>query len=54
MANEKNRQVREPLIHLTRHAGMAPLKAWGIRIAAVALGLLVCGIAAFLLVDKLQ
>ena len=54
MANEKNRQVREPLIHLTRRAGMAPLKAWGIRIAAVALGLLVCGIAAFLLVDKLQ
>ncbi|MBR2822365.1 MAG: ABC transporter permease [Clostridia bacterium] len=52
MAGEK--QIREPLVHLTRRDAMRPGKAWAIRIAAVLLGLLVCGAAAFLLVEKLQ
>ncbi len=54
MRNERKREVREPLVHLTRRSAMSPLQAWGIRILAVLLGLLVCGIAAFLLVEKLQ
>ena len=54
MRNERKREVREPLVHLTRRSSMKPLQAWGIRILAVLLGLLICGIAAFLLVDKLQ
>ena len=54
MAKTENRKGREPLVHLTRRGDMRPLKAWGIRLAAVLLGLLVCGIVAFLLVEKLQ
>ena len=46
--------VREPLFHLTKRTGIRPLQAWGIRIAAFALGLLVCGIIAFLLIDRLK
>ena len=51
MAEKHTRKVREPLVHLTRRSSMRPLKAWGIRLLAVTAGLLVCGIAAFLLVD---
>jgi len=51
---ERNRDVREPLVHLTRRSTMNPAAAWGVRILAVMLGLVVCGIAAFLLVEKLQ
>ena len=50
-ATERN---REPLIHLTKRAGIAPLMAWAIRIIAVLIGLVVCGIAAFILIEKLQ
>ena len=53
--NSKNRnEAREPLIHLSKRASISIGKAWSIRIAAVVLGMLVCGIAAFLLIDKLQ
>ena len=45
---------REPLIHLTRRAYMTPGKAWAIRIAAIAIGLVICGGVAFLLIDKLR
>ena len=47
-------RTREPLVHLTRRGRIRTVQAWGIRLLAVALGLMVCGIAAFLLVDKLQ
>jgi simple sugar transport system permease protein len=50
----KEKTIREPLVHLTRRPTMHPLKAWGIRLAAILLGLLLCGIVAFLLVEKLQ
>ena len=53
MADSQSKKIREPLVHLTKRSGMHPAKAWGIRLLAVALGLLVCGIVAFLLVDKL-
>lgn len=45
--------VREPLAHLSKRASIPPLKAWGIRLLAIALGLIVCGLVAFLLIEKL-
>ena len=47
-------EIREPLIHLSKRSSISPAKAWLIRIAAVALGLIVCGLAAFLLIDRLK
>ena len=47
-------EAREPLIHLSKRPPIHPLKAWLIRLAALALGMLVCGLAAFLLIDKLK
>ena len=54
MHNGQGKKVREPLVHLTRRSYMRPIRAWGIRLIAIALGLLVCGVAALLLVDKLR
>ena len=54
MSNDKKNNVREPLIHLSKRGEIDPMKAWGIRLAACALGLLVCGIVAFLLIDRLK
>ena len=54
MSNVSKAETREPLIRLSRRASITTGKAWAIRIAAVLLGLLVCGIAAFLLIEKLQ
>ena len=45
---------KEPLVHLTKRDSLAPAKAGAIRIAAFALGLVVCGLAAFLLIPKLN
>ena len=45
---------REPLVHLGKRAEISIVKTWLIRLAAVLLGLLVCGLAAFLLIEKLQ
>ncbi len=47
-------EAREPLFHLSKRGGISNLRAWSIRIIAVLLGLLVCGLAAFLLIEKLQ
>ena len=46
--------VREPLVHLSKRSAIHPVKAWLIRLAAVALGLVVCGLVAFLLIEKIQ
>ena len=54
MSKGKKNEVREPLIHLSKRAGIHPAKAWGIRLAAIALGLVVCGLIAFLLIEKLN
>lgn len=54
MTNNKNAAVREPLIHITKRGGIARYKAWLIRLVAFALALLVCGIVAFLLIEKLR
>ena len=54
MSNEKKSEAREPLIHLSKRAAIHPAKAWGIRLAAIAFGLIVCGLVAFLLIEKLN
>ena len=54
MSTAKKSQVREPLVHLSKRASVNPARAWAIRIAAVLLGLIVCGLVAFLLIDKLK
>ena len=53
MAGTHN-EIREPLVHLSRRASTPAWRAWTIRLIAVFLGLLVCGIAAFILIEKLQ
>ena len=45
---------REPLIRLSKRSAIKPARAWAIRLIAVALALVVCGLAAFLLIDKLK
>jgi len=54
MSGKRNAPAREPLFHLSRRAGISPVIAWGIRILFVCLGLVVCGLVAFLFVEKLQ
>ncbi len=54
MRQKRTSQVREPLIHLSRRDAIAPVKAWAIRLAAIVLGLLVCGLVAFILIEKLR
>ena len=54
MSEAKNNKVHEPLFHLTKRDRIAWWHAWLIRIAAVALGLVVCGLVAYLFSDKLR
>ncbi|MBQ8080460.1 MAG: ABC transporter permease, partial [Clostridia bacterium] len=54
MSRAHTSQAREPLIHLSKRTDVRPLRAWIIRLAAFALALLVCGLVAFLLIDKLK
>ena len=54
MSDVKKSEVREPLVHLSKRASIHPAKAWAIRLAAIALGLIVCGLVAFLLIEKLN
>ena len=54
MSNLRRAEDREPLIHLSRRDRIPATKAWTIRILAVAAGLLVCGLVAFLLIEKLN
>ena len=54
MSTVKKNEVREPLIHLSKRTSVNPVRAWAIRIAAIVLGLIVCGLVAFLLIEKLN
>ncbi len=49
-----NEKHNEPLIHLTRRAYMSPWKALGIRGIAIVASLIVSGIVAFILIEKLS
>lgn len=46
--------AHEPLIHLSKRSDILPGKAWGIRLLSIALALIVCGLAAFILIDRLR
>ena len=46
--------AREPLFHLSKRDTIPVWKAWLIRLAAIALGMLVSGLVACLLSDKIQ
>ena len=54
MAVKHTNAVNEPLFHLSKRASIHPLLAWAIRLIAILLGLIVCGLVAFLLIEKLQ
>ncbi len=54
MRKSQGTEQKEPLFHLSKRAVISPRRAWTIRLIAVVLGLLVCGIAAFLLIEKIQ
>ena len=54
MSEKKIATAHEPLIHLSKRESISPAKSWLIRIAAILLGLVVCGIVAFILSDKLR
>ena len=46
--------AREPLFHLSKRGEVKPLRAWVVRLITFALSLVVCGLVAFLLIDKLK
>ena len=50
----RDASVREPLVHLSKRASIHPLRAWAIRLVALVAALAVCGLVAFVLVDKLK
>ena len=52
--SEKKHAVHEPLFHLAKRASISAPKAWFIRLAAIVLGFLACGVVAFILIDKLK
>ena len=53
--NEKRTALKhEPLIHLSKRESISAAKSWMIRLVAILLGLVVCGIVAFILSDKLR
>ena len=54
MSEHKKTSVHEPLFHLAKRTNVNPLRATLIRIAAIVLGLVVCGLVAFLLIEKLN
>ncbi|MBQ7306845.1 MAG: ABC transporter permease, partial [Clostridia bacterium] len=54
MSEQKKTSVHEPLFHLAKRTNVNPLRATLIRIAAIVLGLVVCGLVAFLLIEKLN
>ncbi|MBE5796066.1 MAG: ABC transporter permease [Clostridiales bacterium] len=54
MSERKNNTNHEPLFHLAKRSVIPQWRAWLIRVAAIVLGLAVCGIVAYILSDKLQ
>lgn len=51
----KNTNVaREPLIRIAKRASLSPWKSWGIRVIAFLLSMLVCGLLALILIEKIR
>ena len=53
-AVKKHAEGKEPLVHLSKRDSISPARSWIIRLCAVLLGFLICGAAAFILIEKLQ
>jgi len=51
---DKKTIKHEPLIQLSKRESISTAKAWLIRLGAIVVGLIVCGIVAFILSDKLR
>ena len=47
-------ETHEPLVHLSKRSSIPAWRAWLIRLIALCLGLAVCGMVAFILIDKLR
>ena len=54
MSETKKATVHESLFHLTKRTDVNPVRAMLIRLAAIVLGMVVFGLTAFLLIDKLH
>ena len=54
MNEKKNAPNHEPLIHLSKRESISAAKSWLIRLIAILMGLVVCGIVAYILSDKLR
>ena len=54
MSEKKKNVNQEPLFHLAKRAEVKPVVAWLVRLAAIVVGLLVCGLVAFALIEKLN
>ena len=54
MSNLKKNTVHEPLFHLAKRSNVNPAWAWVIRVAAILLGMLACGLVAFALIERLN
>ena len=52
MSHPSQNAEREPLIHLSKRSRIHPAKAWGIRLAALALGLITMTLGAVLAVYR--
>ncbi|HHU83907.1 MAG TPA: ABC transporter permease [Clostridiales bacterium] len=51
MADKIEKKVREPLFHVSKRSTLPWYKAWGIRIIAVLLALIVCGVITVMLTN---
>ena len=54
MSEQKKRAAHEPLFHLAKRTDVNPVRAWVIRLVAILLGMLACGLVAFALIEKLH
>ena len=54
MSEQKKSTVHESLFHLTKRTEVNPMTAMLIRVIAIMLGMVVCGLTAFLLIEKLH
>ncbi len=54
MSKSKTNAVHEPLFHLAKRTNVNPVRASLIRVAAIVLGMLACGLVAFALIEKLN
>ena len=54
MSEQKKSTVHESLFHLTKRTEVNPMTAMLIRVIAIVLGMVVCGLTAFLLIEKLH